>query len=68
MPSTPKRSFIKGLSWETFSNLVCFTLAYAMFGNIGGCVMFTIIAFVVKLAMFYGHERLWHRITWGKQS
>jgi adenylylsulfate kinase len=64
--STPKRSFVKALSWETFSNLVCFALAFAMFGNIGGCVVFTAIAFIVKLILFYGHERLWHQIDWGK--
>ena len=39
--STRRRSVLKALSWETFSNLVCFGLAYAMFGNIGGCAVFT---------------------------
>jgi uncharacterized membrane protein len=65
--STPRRSIAKAVSWETFSNLVCFGLAYAMFGNIGGCVMFTAIAFVVKLVLFYWHERAWHQVSWGKK-
>ena len=30
-PSAPKRSFVKGLSWECISNLACFGLACAMF-------------------------------------
>jgi uncharacterized membrane protein len=66
-PSTPKRSVAKAISWETFSNLVCFVLAYAMFGNIGGCLIFTGIAFVVKLILFYYHERIWHQVEWGKK-
>jgi len=65
--STPKRTFVKALSWETFSNLVCFGLAYLMFGNIGDCAIFTTICFVVKLFLFYLHERAWHQISYGKK-
>ena len=65
-PSTPKRSFAKALSWETFSNLVCFALAYAMFGNLGGCAVFTVICFIVKLVLFYWHERARHQVRWGR--
>jgi len=66
--SLPCRTFAKALSWETFSNLVCFGLAVAVFGNIGGCLTFTLICFVVKLFLFYGHERLWHQIPFGKKA
>ena len=65
--STPKRSIAKAASWETFSNLVCFALAYATFGNLGGCVAFTLICFAVKLILFYYHERIWHQVEWGKK-
>lgn len=65
-PSTPKRSIAKAVSWETFSNLVCFALAYAIFGNLGGCAVFTLICLVVKLILFYYHERIWHQVQWGK--
>lgn len=64
--SSPGRSFVKALSWETFSNTVCFGIAYMMFGNIGGCAIFTAICFIVKLILFYGHERIWHQLRWGK--
>jgi uncharacterized membrane protein len=37
-----------------------------MFGNIGGCVAFTILAFIVKLILYYWHERIWHQIPFGK--
>jgi len=65
--STPKRTLAKALSWETLSNLVCFVLAYIIFGNIGGCVIFTLVCFFLKLTMFYLHERLWHQCHWGKK-
>lgn len=65
-PSTPKRSFAKALSWESISNLATFALAYVMFGNVALCLVFFLISFVLKLAMFYAHERLWHQVRWGK--
>ena len=65
-PSTPKRSIAKAIFWESFSNLFCFGLAYATFGNVGGCVIFTGVCFVVKLILLYWHERAWHQIQWGK--
>jgi uncharacterized membrane protein len=46
---------------------VCFGLAYTMFGNIGSCAAFTLICFIVKLILFYYHERIWHQISFGKQ-
>ena len=52
-PNTPKRFIAKAVSWETFSNLVCFGLAYGIF---------------VKLILSYWHERAWHQIQWGKNQ
>jgi adenylylsulfate kinase len=66
-PSARKRSVVKAISWEFFGNLVCFGLAYATFGNIGGCAIFTAVCFLVKLVLFYYHERLWHQIPFGKK-
>jgi uncharacterized membrane protein len=66
-PSTPKRSFAKAVSWETFSNLVCGGLAYGWFGDLTSCVAFTGVCFIVKLVLFYYHERIWHQIPFGKQ-
>ena len=46
-PSTRMRSIIKAASWETFSNLVRFAIAYATFGNIGGCALFRLSSVLV---------------------
>ena len=67
-PSSRQRSIVKALSWETLSNLACFALAYATFGDLGGCAMFTAVCFAVKLILFYYHERTWHQIPFGKNA
>jgi uncharacterized membrane protein len=61
-----KRSIAKSLSWETFSNAICLGLAYVMFGDFGGCLVFTGICFGLKLVLFYYHDMAWHRISFGK--
>ena len=65
--NTRKRIIAKAVIWETISNLVCFGLAFVMFGNIGGCIIFSLMCFVLKLVMFYYHERVWSRVSWGKK-
>lgn len=66
--SERKRTIVKAISWETFSNLVCFGMAYKMFGNIGNCLIFTGVCIVVKVFLFYYHERIWHQIPFGRRA
>ena len=47
------------MSWECMSNLVCFALAYMMFGHIGECLVFTMVCVVLKIVGYYLHERWW---------
>jgi uncharacterized membrane protein len=38
-----------------------------MFGSVSLCVMFAVVSFIVKLVLFYIHDRVWHQIPYGKQ-
>ncbi len=55
------KTWIKAISWEFFSNILCFFLAYLMFGNIGTCLVFTGICVAFKIILFYIHESLWSK-------
>jgi uncharacterized membrane protein len=52
---------LKAISWEFVSNLICFYLAFLMFGNFYSCLIFTIICIVVKILLFCLHELLWKK-------
>jgi len=65
-PSTPHRTIIKAVTWETVSTLATFGVAWLMFESLGVCITFAVITFLMKLILFYGHERLWHQLAWGK--
>ena len=49
----------KAVSWECMSNLVCFALAYMMFGHIGECLVFTVVCVVLKIVGYYLHGKWW---------
>lgn len=56
------RSLLKAISWETFSNVLVLILAWLMFGHFEMCVIFGLIAFLMKIFFFVLHEWLWEKI------
>ena len=66
--STRSRTVIKATTYQLISNTVCLGLAYGMFGRFNDCLLFTGICFVMKLVLFYYHERTWHQVRWGKND
>lgn len=59
------RSLIKGASWRVFGTLVTSGIIYAFTGNLGTALKVGIVEFFAKIAVFYIHERIWHKIPWG---
>ncbi len=67
-PSSPRRSLLKGVTWETIAFFLTFILAWMIFGQVIVCGVFALVSFFVKLIFFYLHERLWHQIPYGKRN
>jgi len=66
MGSTLERSFIKGLVWEVISFIIVILAVYWVYGNLTMSVQFSIILTLVKIPIFFLHERMWKKIKWGK--
>lgn len=67
MKVTKARSFIKSLSYRIFGTLSSFGVVYVITGK--GSLA-TLIAFwetVVKVGIYYWHERVWNKIIWGRK-
>lgn len=66
MKVTKQRSFIKSLSYRIFGTLTSFAVVYVITGK--GSLA-TLIAFwetVVKVGVYYYHERVWDKVSWGR--
>ena len=61
------RSIAKALSWRFTGSLDTFIIGWLITGNskIAGSIALTEI--VTKIALYYGHERVWTLVPWGRR-
>jgi len=60
------RSIIKAVSWRLGGTLVTTLTAWLIIGKTDIALKIGLIDTVLKIGVFYFHERLWHRINFGK--
>ena len=68
MNVTKSRSFTKSLSYRIFGTLSSWAVVYVITGK--GSLA-TLVAFwetVVKVVIYYWHERIWNKIQWGRNN
>ena len=63
-----KRSFVKAISWRVVALIVLGTVSYSITGSWEETSLITIIYTVLQIFIYFVHERLWDRITWGKPN
>ena len=68
MRVTKSRSFVKALSYRIWGTLSSFIVAYVLTGNatLSGAIAFW--ETVVKVGIYYWHERVWNLIKWGREN
>ena len=64
--SRARRSLVKGISWESFACILSMLVTYWYLDNLRDSLCLTSILFVIKIILFFAHERIWHQIKWGK--
>lgn len=62
------RTLSKIITWRVLITASNFVIPYLMTGSWGSAAIFAGMATVVNMLLFWGHERVWNKITWGKQS
>jgi uncharacterized membrane protein len=63
---TKARSFTKSLSYRVFGTLSSFAVAYAITGRGDLSALIAMWETVVKVGIYYWHERIWNKIKWGR--
>ncbi|NNC96185.1 MAG: DUF2061 domain-containing protein [Chitinophagales bacterium] len=56
---SPLRSIVKGFSWRIIATCTTITVAYLVTGSIETGIKIGMWEFVLKLAIYYFHERAW---------
>ena len=65
---THLRSIAKAVSWRTGGTVVTFIVTLIVSGQADLAVKVGLLDTMVKIAAFYFHERIWHRIGFGKMK
>ncbi|HPY77473.1 MAG TPA: DUF2061 domain-containing protein [Anaerohalosphaeraceae bacterium] len=60
------RSIFKALSWRASGTVVTFLIAWLILGQVQDAVKIGAFDTLMKIGVFYFHERLWNRLQFGK--
>jgi adenylylsulfate kinase len=64
---TNKRSIVKGISWRIVATTTTILIVYFFFGRLDLAIAAGVIETVLKIALYWAHERAWMKIKWGKK-
>ena len=68
MKVTKTRSFVKALSYRIWGTLSSVAVAYVITKNVSLSVTIAFWETVVKVFIYYAHERGWNYIQWGRHE
>lgn len=66
MANFHKRTFVKGLTWEGSGLIALFLASITVLPDALTASIFTVTYTAVRVGMYYIHERIWKRTSWGK--
>ena len=62
------RSIIKTVTWRVTGSSATFAVSYAIVGSFAVSSTIALVQLTLNTALYYIHERIWSRITWGQQN
>ena len=63
---THKRSIVKSLSWRVVAAIITAVVGWVLTGSFKLGLSMGLLDSAIKIGVFYGHERCWHRVKWGR--
>ncbi len=61
------RSIVKGISWRFVATTTTIIIVYVFFGRLDLAIAAGMLETVLKIALYWLHERVWQKIKWGKK-
>ena len=62
----PKRSIAKSVSWRIVGTLDTVLISWIITGTLSLAFSIGMVELVTKMVLYFFHERIWNRISWGK--
>ena len=61
------RSVVKGVTWRILATTTTIVIVYTFFGRLDLAIAAGMIETVLKVGLYWVHERAWFKIRWGKK-
>ena len=65
---TNQRSIVKGISWRVVATTTTVIIVYIFFGRLDLAIAAGLIETVLKVGLYWAHERAWFKIRWGRKK
>lgn len=65
---TNTRSIAKGISWRILATTTTIIIVYVFFGRLDLAIAAGLIETVLKVGLYWAHERAWFKIQWGRKK
>ncbi|ADN08312.1 adenylyl-sulfate kinase [Sulfurimonas autotrophica] len=65
---TNRRSIVKGISWRIVATSTTIIIVYVFFGRLDLAIAAGVVETVLKVGLYWAHERVWMKIRWGKKK
>lgn len=65
---TNRRSIVKGISWRVVATTTTIIIVYVFFGRLDLAIAAGMLETVLKVALYWAHERAWLKIKWGRKK
>lgn len=65
---TNKRSIVKGITWRVVATTTTIIIVYVFFGRLDLAIAAGMIETVLKVGLYWLHERVWFKVRWGKKK
>jgi len=62
------RSIAKGISWRVVATTTTILIVYFFFGRLDLAIAAGVLETILKVALYWAHERVWMKIRWGKKK
>jgi adenylylsulfate kinase len=65
---TNKRSIVKGITWRVVATTTTIAIVYFFFDRLDLAIAAGMIETVLKVGLYWVHERAWFKIRWGRKK
>ncbi len=63
----PLRSVLKAISWRAIGTLDTIVISWILTGEMKTALAIGSVELVTKMLLYFGHERIWDKINYGRQ-